>query len=198
MKKHREVRKQPEVIGLPKKTKKKKFSTRVNEVEDKIIAFFKTLKGRKILTTLGCLVVAVIGAFFIIGGVMRVNEMRDKITDRSIEDLNSESILTTKEMDKKIKERDDEFEKNGVSDKYLELANEVYSMSSKVSKNTNSVYLKDNGVEMPNTLFQKIRVAPALLYGFFIIILAVVLWVASMKRLDYKKDAKKAAKKEAL
>ena len=106
------------------------------------------------------------GVILFVNGIYAVEFKKEELTDKPVGTLNTEIGDKSEDLEKILDEINAENEKNGMSDKYFELQAKASELSVEISKATNSMYLKqEKGEKMPETVEQKIAVAPGLVYG---------------------------------
>ena len=120
----------------------------------------------------------VIGGLLLFGcGAIKLHKINAEIGDESVEQLTEEIPALSEEYDKVSKEADAEREKNGLSEKFLELNEKATELKIQISAKTNSRYVKETGKGNPDSLGDIFALVPVIPVGIVVVIIGVVLQV---------------------
>jgi hypothetical protein len=67
----------------------------------------------------------------------------------------------------------EEFQKNGASDKYVELRKKVNELNDETTSLTNSRYMKETGYNNPNSVKKIMELAPTLWIGAIVMVFSI-------------------------
>ena len=124
----------------------------------------------------------VVGGLILFGcGAIKLHKINAEIGNESIEQLSEDIPALNDEYEKVIKEADAEHEKNGLSDKYLELNEQATQIKIKISEKTNSRYVKETGKGNPDSIGDIFMLVPVIPIGIVVVILGVILQVVVTK-----------------
>ena len=116
------------------------------------------------------LVVGLVGGIAAICvGSWKIHGLYEQVGTKSVEELGTELDDLSAEYARIEKEKTDEIEKNGYTDKYVELNNRSAEVSAEITRATNSRYMKETGYNNPQSLGDMLRLAPELWIGVLLV-----------------------------
>ena len=116
----------------------------------------------------------VFGLSLITFGAVRISDLNKQVGTLSETEINDEIAKLAVDFEKVSSEALEEFNTNGMSDKYLELSKQTDEYSTKITELTNSRYMKETGYNNPNSLDKILELAPTLWIGTAVIIAGIV------------------------
>jgi len=148
---------------------------KVSEVETKEKRVRKKIKiDKKLAYRALVVVVAVIGVVIFCFGAVKIHKYYNMLGTKTIEELNTNIVDLSKKYQEVEKEKIEEMDNNGFSDKYFELDAKSMSIRGEISKDTNSRYMKETGYHNPKSFYDMLVLAPELWIGVSFVIAAMV------------------------
>jgi CHASE3 domain sensor protein len=129
--------------------------------------------NKKSLTLFALIVCVVFGIALIAQGVYTINCRYAELGTKSSEEINTELGTKAEEYRQAILDANEEFQKNGASDKYVELRKKVNELNDETTSLTNSRYMKETGYNNPNSVKKIMELAPTLWIGTIIIVFSI-------------------------
>ena len=140
-------------------------------------------KGKKKIIALAIIVLIVgilIGGSLIATGIIKSKNAQTNTTEqRSVEVIQKEMDDINDELAKLKTKRNEEFEKNGFSEEYYKLSNEIDKKEDKVSELDTEIWNSKNGYNEFSSKFSSAKYIPFYIFGGFII-LASCTWSFSI------------------
>ncbi len=125
----------------------------------------------------------VIGGLLISGcGALNLYKLNLEIGNESVEELDDDIAVLSEEYKKVEQQKRDEYAKNGLSDKFMELNERATELRIKTSARTNSRYVKETGDGNPDSLLDIIIIVPSIPIGIVIVVIGVVLQIVNTKK----------------
>ena len=119
----------------------------------------------------------IIGIGLICFGAMTIHGYYEELGTKSSEEINSELETKSEEYRLSMLEANEEFEKNGTSDKYIELNKKNVELDKEITSLTNSRYMKETGYHNPNSVGKILELAPTIWIGALVVIASAVAFV---------------------
>ena len=99
-----------------------------------------------------CLIAGILVGFVVIClGAIKIHGYYVELGDATPDELSEKITELSEELAKVDAEKWEENEKNGFSDKYVELNNRSAELSAEISRATNSQYMKETGYNNPKS-----------------------------------------------
>lgn len=107
----------------------------------------------------------VLGLLLVCYGGVQLYGYHKERGNETVEELNDTYDDYAAEANKYNKEKNEEYAKNGVSDKYVELSEKWAEATQKASKAGQSIYMDKTGYHNPRNLWELITTVPLLFVG---------------------------------
>ncbi len=117
--------------------------------------------------------------FFSVGmlmaGIIKICRIQHDLGDKNVTELSADIEDKAKKMTEKEEERDKEYVKNGFSDEYFRINDEVAKISTEISRATNSRYMQETGFNNPRNFGELMRIVPGLVIGAITILVSGII-----------------------
>ncbi|MBR1801729.1 hypothetical protein IJ768_00670 [Candidatus Saccharibacteria bacterium] len=143
----------------------------------------------KNLARIFLVVCIVVGLVLVCIGSARVHKYKASILDKPVEELSVDIESLSGEYEEIEKEKLDEYEANGFSDKYFELNSKSAEISKKISQATGSRYVKEKGKTI-DTFGDYLNYAPEITAGLVVIVVGFVGFFACKIKINTDKAKK--------
>jgi hypothetical protein len=139
----------------------------------------------------------VVGVLLTTNGVLQIKYYKDKVTDRPLTEITEEYNPLALELGQVKREKIAEHDKNGESEKYLELAQKQAELEEKIQPLSESKFMKETGYHNPKSIAEYFEVAPTLGVGL-VFLVATIVAVYVLRKIDIEntKKARKTAEKK--
>lgn len=136
-----------------------------------------------------------VGGLLTTNGILQIKTYKDKVGDRPLEEITEEYNPLTLELGQVKREKFLEYEKNGESEKYIELSKKQAELEEKIKPLSESKFMKETGYHNPKSLAEVFEDAPTLGVGLFFIVGTIVVTYVLVKLDREKAKAERAANK---
>ena len=149
--------------------------------------FRSRLSAKKL--ALPVLIIGIILGVALIGyGAIKIHGYHEELGTKNTDEINTEIGEKAEEYASLVNETTEEFEKNGITDKYLELNDKSNKLSKEITALTNSRYMKETGYHNPNSISKILTLAPTIWIGALVVIASVIVFVAMKEQGKEKKE----------